>query len=45
MIKVSLDQWKRNKKLKLIKKAFGGKNGTNKTNKQKSSSNVKRKTR
>ena len=42
MIKVSLDQWKRNKKLKLIKKAFGGKNGNNK---QKSSSNVKRKTR
>ena len=42
MIKVSLDQWKRNKKLKLIKKAFGGKNGNNK---QKSSSNGKRKTR
>ena len=37
MIKVSLDQWKRNKKLKLIKKAFGGKNGNSKTNNKKSS--------
>ena len=42
MRKVGLDRWKRNKKIKLIKKAFGGKNGNNK---QKSSSNVKRKTR
>ena len=45
MRKIGLDRWKRNKKIKLIKKAFGGKNGTNKTNKQKGSSNVKRKTR
>ena len=37
MRKVSLDKWKRNKTLRLIKKAFGGKNGTSKTNKQKSS--------
>jgi len=42
MRKVGLDRWKRNKTLRLIKKAFGGKNGNNK---QKSSSNVKRKTR
>ena len=37
MRKIGLDRWKRNKKIKLIKKAFGGKNGTRKTNKQKSS--------
>ena len=37
MKRISLDKWKRNKTLRLIKKAFGGKNGTNKTNKQKSS--------
>ena len=30
MRKVSLDKWKRNKTLRLIKKAFGGKNGNNK---------------
>ena len=41
MKKVSLDQWKRNKTLRLIKKAFGGKNGQNK----KGTCNVKRKTR
>ena len=29
MRKVGLDRWKRNKKIKLIKKAFGGKNGNN----------------
>jgi hypothetical protein len=32
MKKVSLDKWKRNKTLRLIKKAFGGKDGTS-TNK------------
>ena len=42
MRKVGLDRWKTIKTLRLIKKAFGGKNGNNK---QKSSSNVKRKTR
>ena len=28
MKKISSDKWKRNKTLKLIKKAFGGKDGT-----------------
>ncbi len=28
MKRVGLDKWKRNKTLKLIKKAFGGKDGT-----------------
>ena len=32
MKKISLDKWKRNKTLRLIKKAFGGKDGTS-TNK------------
>ena len=41
MRKVGLDRWKRNKKIKLIKKAFGGKNGQ----KKKGTCNVKRKTR
>jgi hypothetical protein len=32
MKRISLDKWKRNKTLRLIKKAFGGKDGTS-TNK------------
>ena len=32
MKRVSLDKWKRNRTLRLIKKAFGGKDGTS-TNK------------
>ena len=28
MKRISLDKWKRNKTLRLIKKAFGGKDGT-----------------
>ena len=45
MKKISLDKFKRNKMLKLVKIAFGGSNGKSKTNKQKSTRNVKRKTR
>jgi len=37
MKRISLDKWKRNKTLRLIKKAFGGKNGNSKTNNKKSS--------
>ena len=32
MKRISLDKWKRNKTIRLIKKAFGGKDGTS-TNK------------
>ena len=35
MKKISSDKWKRNKTLKLIKKAFGGKNGTSTNKRQK----------
>ena len=36
MKKISLDKWKRNKTLRLIKIAFGGKNGKNKGQKKRS---------
>ncbi len=45
MKKISLDKFKRKRTLRLIKIAFGGNNGKSKTNKQKSTRNVKRKTR
>ena len=39
MKKISLDKWKRNKTLKLIKIAFGGKNGKTKIHPRKSAYN------